>query len=226
MLPVFRLGLIATCPRPAGGSPPPPPPPTHELHLRFEGGFTDYSPLGHSVTNSGATLDTTVFAEGASSARIATAVGNNVITVPHHSALNIPAGDFTIGCRVRFSSIGSASVIYTKSFGTGSYPYQIIRDSGNAIVFRGTDGAAVVFSCATAAGYVQANTWYRVQGRRSGNTFELAVNGVQVASATFTGTLMNDTAPVSVGNYSSGGYPVVGWLDDVTFDSEAVAFTA
>lgn len=224
MLPIFRLGLIATCPRPAGGAPPPPP--DHELHLRFEGGFTDTGVIGHSVTNSGATLDTTVFAEGASSARIATAVGSNVITIPHHSALNVTSGDFTIGCRVRFSSTGSASVIYTKSFGTGVYPYQLIRDSANAFVFRGTFGGDVVFSCPTASGYVQANTWYRVQGRRSGNVFALAVNGVQVASATFTGTLMNETAPISVGNYSSGGYPVVGWLDDVTFDSEALAFNA
>lgn len=217
-------GLIAAAAsRPAAA----PPASTHELWLQFEGGFTDSSTLAHPVTNSGATLDTAIYAEGASSARIATTQNANVITVPHHADLNIVDGDFTIGCRVRFSSLASASVIYTKSSGTGPYPYQLIRDSGNAFIFRGTDsGGILIFSISSGSGSVQADTWYRVQCRRSGSTFALAINGVQVAQATYAGGLRDQSSLTAIGNYGSGGYPVVGWLDDVTFDAEALAFDA
>jgi ethanolamine utilization microcompartment shell protein EutS len=204
-----------------------PPTSAHKLWLRFEGGFTDSSTLAHPIANSGATLDTAIRAEGASSARISTAQNANVITVPHHADLNIVGGDFTIGCRVRFSSLAGASVVYTKSSATGFYPYQLIRDSANAFVFRGFDASgSIAFSVSSGSGSVQADAWYRVQCRRSGGTFAMAVNGAQVADAVYAGGLRDQLDITAVGNYGSGGYPVVGWLDDVTFDAEALAFDA
>jgi hypothetical protein len=193
--------------------------PTRRLWLRFEGGFSDSGPSGLSVTNSGATLDTAVYAEGASSALVATSQNSNVLTVAHHASTQVESADFEIGIRVRFSSIASASVIYTKSSGTGAYPYQIIRNSSNALEFRGFAQDGSDFSLSTAAGFVSVNTWYFVQGRRVGNVMQLLVDGVSEASQSFAKPLQVSTSPTNVGNYGTGGYPVVGWVDDVYFDA-------
>lgn len=192
---------------------------TKRLWLRFEGGFTDSGSLASTITNSGATLDTATFAEGASSALIAASQNANVISFPENAALAVGGADFEIGLRVRFSSTTSASVIFTKSSGTGAYPYQILRNTSNAFEFRGfaTDGTS--FNLQSGSGSVSASTWYKVTGRRVGNLFSLLVDDVLVASTTFAKTLTSNGESGSVGNYGTGGYPVVGWLDDVYFSS-------
>jgi hypothetical protein len=191
----------------------------HRLWLRFEGGFADSGQSGLTVTNSGATLDTSIYAEGTSSALVATSQNSNVITVAHHASTQIENADFEIGIRVRFSSTASASVIYTKSAGTGLYPYQIIRNSSNAFEFRGFAEDGSFFSMTTSAGFVSANTWYQVKAKRVGNVFSLVVNGSTEASQEFAKSLKISSAHTSIGNYGTGGYPVVGWVDDVYFDA-------
>jgi hypothetical protein len=58
------------------------------------------------------------------------------------------------------------------------------------------------------------NTWYHVAMCRSGSTVRLFVNGVQEASGTYS-TNVSGTATTTIGGFTSSGYSMNGYLDDL-----------
>lgn len=175
--------------------------------------FVDSSPHGHTVTRVASPyISTTQSRFGGASAAILSAGG---LLVPHHTSLDVTAGDFTLGCWVRRS--GAVNDVYlNKGVGTGLYPWQLWYDNATGrFGFRGFDaGGSLVFDLDSLA-TVSSSSWYWLVGEREGSTFRLRVDGAVQATATFAGSLWSSTASVSVGSYDNGTGSAAAYLDDV-----------
>ena len=68
------------------------------------------------------------------------------------------------------------------------------------------------------------NTWYHVAMCRSGSTVRLFVNGIQEASGTYS-TNVTGTATTTIGGFTSSGYSMNGYLDDLRI-TKAARYTA
>ena len=68
------------------------------------------------------------------------------------------------------------------------------------------------------------NTWYHVAMCRSGSTVRLFVNGIQEASGTYSSNITG-TATTTIGGFTSGGYSMNGYLDDLRV-TKAARYTA
>ena len=197
------------------------------LHMDGANGgtsFPDNGPNALTVTPTGVTTSTAEFKFGTASALISTAAGtSNKLQVAHHASLDPVSSDFTVEGWVRFTLVNT-NIIITKQFDTGLYPYQLYVNV-NQFGFRGFDAGGALLYSITGTTVIAINTWYFVQARRSGNTFALAVNGVQEASTTAAGALYSVGSPLVIGNYeSTAAYPVVGYIDDVRFTKVARTF--
>lgn len=125
------------------------------------------------------------------------------IVVPSNA---MQTGDFTIEGWIRFISVGDAYTIFTKSIGTGFYPYQLVfLTATNRLHFRGFDntGPNLVVDIQSLA-TPDINEWMHFACVRQGSTFRLYIGGVQQGTASFSGTLFTNAADVTVFGIDDG----------------------
>jgi hypothetical protein len=189
------------------------------LGLRFEGSggsttFTDVT--GKTVTSNGnAQIDTAQFKFGSSSGLFDGS--GDFLTISSTSAFDVPTQTFQIDFWVRFNSTASASILTQRAAGTGFYPWQISRTSGNKIGFRGFDGGTTLIYDIVGTTTVTTGVWYHVAATRVGSAFRLFVDGVQEGSATTSTALRNVADNVVIGAYDVGIFGLNGWMDDFRF---------
>jgi hypothetical protein len=195
------------------------------MHMDGVNGGTSFPEVtGATVTRGGSTLPTTSTAQskfGGASALFSTAGG--YLSIPHAAKVNAPTGDFTIEFWLRRSGFtGSPAVLYNKANGTGAYPYQVYLDAANQLVFRGLDaaGTSTVFTCQSTT-VISTSAWYHVACVRQGSTFRLFVDGVQESAGSSAAALFNNSFPVYLGAFSTGGNVYLGYMDDVRFTKVA-----
>lgn len=222
MIPTLQLGQLGRAVAPTGRDPF-----FNNVSLLLHGEgadagttITDSSPRTKTCTAvNEATTRTAQFQFGAASVLVATATNSSVVTVPDHADFNLGNGTFTLEMWVRLVTLtASSQILLTKATGTGVYPFTLAYNGSASgkfrfLCFNNASSLVVTIDSTTT---VAADTWYFLQARRAGDTFALAVNGVQEGSTTTAVTLFNDSAPVSVGNYSSAAtFPLRGYFDDV-----------
>lgn len=146
---------------------------------------------------------------------------NSCLTLADSADWYFGTGDFTIDCWVRYAGLPGDSV------GAG-YVGQIVSDSN--YWFFGTwkdagsthklrfaqfeNGSLTLFrqySWATIA----TNTWYHVAVVRTGNTFIIFLNGVNVSQGDDTDDVANFAAGLYIGRMTLSGHYLNGWLDEV-----------
>jgi hypothetical protein len=196
------------------------------LHFEEAGGATVYvdsSSIAHTTANCRSSATGTVKFGTRAADMGATAHLGTAATVAHHASLSATTQDFTIEAWVYFVSLGSptGAIIYTKSVGTGVHPYQLLKTNTNKFGFNGFNAASSQVYNLVGTTTVVTGQWYFVQGRRSGTTFALAVDGVQEATVTLGATTLieNASAKTSIGNYpdTAGAFNVRGFVDEVRF---------
>ncbi len=223
----IAVAAVAAIPAPTmaciveGSSPVEGPAVDASLALYFEGAdlstsIIDSSTQAHTVTQAGTQpvyISTTSPLAGVGSGFWDT---SRLLTVAHHTSLDLTSGDFALTLRMRTRTLAS-QVLLAKAPSTGLYPWQlaILFDGTNLkAAFRGfSSGGSLVYDLRSTT-LLSLNTAYKITGTRSGNTFALQINDVTETSATASGALWSNTEPVAVGGYTNlGGVDCT--IDDV-----------
>lgn len=195
-----------------------------QLLLHFDGTdgsktFTDYSSSPKTVSSIGASSISTAQAKFGPSSLFTNGTGGGHASVAHTSALNVGSGDFCIEFFVYASSIPSNVVLFNKQSGTASgYPFQGLLTPTGAIIFRSyATGEILRFTTTSAAGVVTTNTWHHLAFSRVGSNLYAYVNGVLVASTTYTGALPDSTQAMQIGAYSDSAFRLWGYIDEFRY---------
>lgn len=183
--------------------------------------FLDSSPTHRTITRVGAPIISSAQSKfGGTSVRVGTSAANNALTIASSSSLDVPTADFTVEAWIYFTATTS-QLIAVRATGTGFYSWIVfLTASPNKVQFQGYNAAdSALYFTITGATTLSTNTWYFIQCRRIGNTFAIAVNGVQDATTSpGTGALDNGANPVCVGGYSTGStLSLQGYIDDFRY---------
>jgi lambda repressor-like predicted transcriptional regulator len=178
------------------------------LHMD-EGTFKDE--LGHTITNSGVTLDTTnkVFGNGSAYFN-----GSSYLTIPASSDFNFGINDFTIDFRFRVNSLPSTNqygILDVYSTNNDHYLLIYLSSTGGLIVQR-VLSSTLQYKFVTSDGIVSANNWYNIRIVRKGSNMYIFKDGV-LQSTTLTGTfttsslVSSDVYPCYIGVQKTGTAP-------------------
>ena len=119
----------------------------------------------------------------------------------------------------------SASFFELGKYRSSGYGFLIYGAPATGFQFDGRDGGGYLSS--GASGPYNQNQWYHVIGRKAGNVWSIAVNGVQKNSTTTgTGTTaMSNSNPFEIGRLLADASPegyLNGLMDDVVIWSRAI----
>lgn len=201
------------------------------LHMDGSNGsttFTDNSSTPKSVTPSGAAQISTSTVKYGSGSAFFDGSGD-YLTIPPSSSLDISTGDFTIESWVRLNSMPTTDNLsvwqnWMMIYGHGSvsssngWQFQIgqtllmFSDSYGTTVCSGTHGMTV-------------NTWYHLAVTRSGTTFRVFVNGIQVGTSTSSITL-NSGSTYWIGTETGEGAYLNGYIDDLRITKGVARYLA
>lgn len=186
--------------------------------------FVDSSVYAQSLGASGvAQLSTAQFKFGTASLNVSS-VG--YATVAANANLNFGATDFTVDFWFRGNGVSDHDGLVSggNAAGTAGGFYIEVDQSGSGLKFRVnvnyTDGT-------NNSGYgtttVSAGTWYHVALVRSGNNFNLYVNGTSEVSWTSSKTLRDNTNGLVMGRLytDSNNFYMDGWIDELRITRQA-----
>jgi hypothetical protein len=148
------------------------------------------------------------------------------VSVNDSASLSSPASQITVACwAYRTGNKGAWQTLATRQRGV----------QWDDQWFLGFNNNQYWFGVHTTAGYPQAagplaplNQWVHVAGTYDGATVRLFVNGVQVATAAGSGTILREAKPLLIGagmNDATGiaGDGFLGWMDDVRLYNRALS---
>lgn len=179
--------------------------------------FTDQR--GNTFSSSGASLSTASSMFGGSSGLF---TGSSYLTTAASTNWNL-TGDFTIEGFVKFSVVSTTVSSLTP---TNQYIFDI---GANGTFFRYMGAAYSSYPAGWSffgpgqslilnynASTAVANHWYYWVVQRQGSTVSLFLDGSQVATGTFSGTLGGSSSALTVGDYGGGSaFGVQGYLDEI-----------
>ena len=123
------------------------------------------------------------------------------LSVPNSADVRLGSNDFTMEAWVKFGDVSgywdSVLGMYDESADRRTYYLARYKSSGAAedgrlYMYVNTDGTSGGYANVQ-GGFVSINDWHHVAGVRDGNTLRLYLNGVQVGSSSFSGTIYNNT---------------------------------
>ena len=187
------------------------------LHGDTGPAWVDSSYRGRSVTNTGATLDTTNYKFGGGSISISP---NQYLTITDNIGdLNPGTGDFTIDFWVRYASISSARTAI--AYGTATtYIFLYAFTDGTNLVLHGSNSGSSwnLINGNTWHAAPSLNTWYHLALERYSGTLYTYVNGIGTNQGSgFSGQSPNPTPTLlyigraNAGNYFSGQIEEFRW---------------
>jgi hypothetical protein len=148
---------------------------------------------------------------------------DDYITTPHHSDFDI-SGDFTFDFWVRFDSAISGSIFLMK--GDANDGWRFYMSSATALKF--TNRSAGVNTVQMTSSFAPVvGQWYHLALTRSGNSFRMFADGVQLGGVySDTDPLKNTTFDLRVGAAAESGHPIHGWMDEVRFSNGIARWTS
>ena len=123
------------------------------------------------------------------------------LSVPNSADVRLGSNDFTMEAWVKFGDVqgnwDSVLGMYDESADRRTYYLARYKSGGAAedgrlYMYVNTDGTSGGYANVQ-GGFVSINDWHHVAGVRDGNTLRLYLNGVQVGSSSFSGTVYNNT---------------------------------
>lgn len=173
-------------------------------------------------------LPVSIFAQSGSA--IVTNGTNGYATVPHANSLNADSA-LTIEAWIKPTSFGANSynnVIVSKDgwqFGEQGYT---LRCGGSGVLSFNFGVQGSWQEATSSTGALTLNVWQHVAGTFDGTTMTVYVNGVQVGSSTYSGTIAASTYDLTIGriSYTAGGNRFfVGEIDEVRLWGSALSQT-
>jgi hypothetical protein len=142
------------------------------------------------------------------------------LTVADSSLLEPGSGTFTAECWIYPTALPPTygAAVLAKSATTSYGPFLIIIDPTTRYIYAYCSTTASSWDIGlTSTVLASLNTWYHVALVRSGSSFALFINGTRAATATSSGTLVNNTDSFIVGyaNYTSTFF--TGYISSVRY---------
>ena len=182
-------------------------------------GFVDSSTNNFAITRNGNTTQGSFSPYGQGWSIYSPNSAGQGLTVATNTALNLGTGNFTIEAWVNTSSLPTSNTFTTSAggyqsiFGSGpnssSTGTQMYIGTTNIYFDISSDGSGPI---SVAHNFV-ANTWYHLALTRSGTTFKLFINGIEVKSGTSSSS-WNDGYGFGIGcpePVANGGYTGAWW---------------
>ncbi len=153
------------------------------------------------------------------------------LSIADNAALEVGSGSFTLECwfYITGSNPGNGANIVSKSNSSSFGPYAIgFNPSGQLQALSSTSGSNWEISLVTSGISFSslAGRWNHVAYVRNGTSFVLYLNGVSVATATSSGTLVDNSNAFMVGyvNFASTEFP--GYISDVRLVKGTAVYTS
>jgi hypothetical protein len=143
---------------------------------------------------------------------------NTLVSIAATNDLNLSSGDFTIEAFIRPTALGGIIIGSRHSSGTafGNFNFNLNYPTNN-MSLTGTSDAIIVQG--SIAGMATNSTWYHVAATKSGTTWRLFLDGVQVGTAVTAVVPYNSSGHVwTVGGGLNVGNPYGvfnGYIDEV-----------
>ncbi len=118
------------------------------------------------------------------------------LSVPNSADVRLGSNDFTVEAWVKFGNVaGSWDAImgmwdHTQTRRT--FNFQRYNDNDQLYLYVSTDGGSTNWAYAN-GGNLTINHWHHVAGVRDGNTLRVYQNGVQVGTASYSDSILNNT---------------------------------
>lgn len=193
------------------------------LLTHLDGTLADSSANANTLTSSGVSYVSGEFSQGAQFAGGA----SNIQALNTGAIYDTPSADFTIDfwanptlaatqtyCAYADNASNLAWTLF--SFASGNLRFIVLNPGGSAFV-----------DFAAAAATITAGVWQHIAAVRSGSTWLLFVNGIQVATTTTAGTVRTlANSAINMGCEFSGSQPYTGALDEFRFSNGVARWTS
>jgi hypothetical protein len=143
---------------------------------------------------------------------------SDYLTVPSSTTLNLSSGDFTIEAWVYWSGVNASAEIIDKDGVSGSsYPSYAIAIGSSKLAFTvgSGNGTGYIQTITPASTTFPTNTWTHVAAVKSGTTLTIYQGGINVISATQTGTIIDGAKAVYIG-YQNGQAAASYWGGNIS----------
>lgn len=188
--------------------------------------FVDSSGAARTISHNGsAAIDTAQSKFGGSSALFPDGDGNITIVGNLGGAgagLSMASSDWTVECWARRAA-GAAVTLWFKNPFTTLFPLRFQLGASGAVSASGnqvTTGASAY--ALTGLANFPNNQWVHLAVVRDVSTFRLFQDGVQQATGSYSGTLAENNAVVTMGDASGGAV----WIDDLRTTIGVARYTA
>lgn len=138
-------------------------------------------------------------------------------TVPHSADWDFGSGDFTVECRVRFSSVAAGPYAMVGQYALNDRAWIFAYSNVSSQITFGWSTNGTTSSWADRTWSPEADTWYHVAVVRNGNAGYIFINGVQTgADIDFTGvTIYNSGNGLAIGRSDYATWYFPGWIEEV-----------
>jgi hypothetical protein len=151
--------------------------------------------------------------------------GSSFVTIPHSASLNLTTG-MTVEAWVYPTVAATAWTTAVMKEQSKEFVYALYGGSpGNrpSVQFNvNTSPSGNGERVLTSPSAIPINTWTHVAGTYDGTTLRLYVNGTQIASQAFAGSIITSTSPLRIGGNSVWGEYFTGRIDDVRIYNRAL----
>ncbi|MDX2248733.1 MAG: LamG-like jellyroll fold domain-containing protein [Bacteroidia bacterium] len=151
---------------------------------------------------------------------------NDYVNIPNTAALN-PTAAITVEAWIKADTWGvnpwSNSIVNKEGWALGSQGYTLRCGQNGKLSFN--FGAAGSWHEAVSASLMTTGKWYHVAGTYDGSTIRIFINGEQVATQLYFGTMAVGSYDVRIGElaYSAGGSrPFDGQIDEVRIWNQSI----
>ena len=148
------------------------------------------------------------------------------LTVPSSADFAFGTGDFTVEFWLKSQNSSNQRGILQISDATGG----LSTSYANGLVFYFPTGSGSIGAVVNGAGLQSANnilslnTWYHVAATRSGTSFAMFVDGVQIITSTSSANLT--ASNLAVGGYYNTSYLLNGYIDDLRITKGVARYTS
>jgi hypothetical protein len=146
------------------------------------------------------------------------------LTVADNTAFAFGSGNFTIECWFYQTSTARADIL-SKGNSATFCPWVLQINGTNLNFYVSDNGGSYAVQLSSSVTYAQ-NTWNHAAAVRNGNTITLYLNGVSVASTSYSGTPVTNAQTVGIGGDSSGTYKLTGYLSNARVVKGTALYTA
>jgi hypothetical protein len=150
--------------------------------------------------------------------------GSGMVTVPHSASLHLTSG-MTLEAWVLPTSTPTqwSTVIMKEGSGTFAYTLYAGSPSNRPNGYFNTSTSQSTEHGVAGPSALPLNTWSHLATTYDGSALRLYVNGVQVASAAFTGSIVTTTGAFRFGGNMIWGEFFQGFIDEVRIYNRALA---